>query len=137
MKFDRDPQQLGFFLAHVFTYMQEYGHEIPTEGATARWMVTLHNANSLEFRNFNQFMTAPRFEDPLADYKARDRIKTVWQGCQLVTDYTKEFPDLACLLDWPEDILMSYFKDELNNDFYNACIARGGLRSPPQLLYAS
>lgn len=31
-KFDGDPQQLGFFLAHVLIYMQEYGHKIPTEG---------------------------------------------------------------------------------------------------------
>lgn len=58
MKFDGDPQQLGFFLAHVLTYMQEYGHKIPTEGARVRmvtlalegaadrWMVTLHNANT-------------------------------------------------------------------------------------------
>lgn len=66
MKFDGDPQQLGFFLAHVLIYKQEYRQEIPTkganmrsvilalEGATACWMVTLHNKNALELRNFNQ-----------------------------------------------------------------------------------
>lgn len=61
--------------------MQEYGHKIPMEGARvrivtlaleggiARWMVTLHNVNALELRNFNRFMTALiwQFEDPLTD----------------------------------------------------------------------
>lgn len=63
-KFNRDLQQLGFFLAHVLIYMEEYGCEIPTEGAkvrvvtlalegaAARWMVTLHNANTPELQNF-------------------------------------------------------------------------------------
>lgn len=46
-----------------------------------------------------------RFEDPLADCKARDRIKTMRQGHQAVAEYTKEFCDLVCRLnDWPEDI---------------------------------
>lgn len=65
VKFDGDPQQLAFFLTQVLTYMQEYGNEIPTEGAkvrvitlvlegaAARWMVTLHNTNAAELRNFN------------------------------------------------------------------------------------
>lgn len=81
MKFDGDPQQIGLFLAHILTYMQEYSHEIPSEGArvrvvtlalegtSARWMVTLHKANTLELWNFNQFMTALRwrFKDSLAN----------------------------------------------------------------------
>lgn len=32
VKFDGDQQQLGLFLAHVLTYMQEYELEIPIEG---------------------------------------------------------------------------------------------------------
>lgn len=73
------------------TYMQEYGHEVLTEGAkmkvvmlalkgtAGRWMVTLHNSDSPELRNFTWFMTALQwqFEDPLANCKARDHIKTV------------------------------------------------------------
>lgn len=70
VKFNGDRQQLGFFLVHVLTYMQEYRQEIPTkgakmrsatlalEGATARWMETLHNANAMDMRNFDFFMTA-------------------------------------------------------------------------------
>lgn len=72
-------------------------------------MVTLHNANAPELRMFNHFMTALRrhFKDPLVDQKARVYIKTVRQGCHLVAEFTKEFWDLVCHLNWPEDILMS------------------------------
>lgn len=54
MKFNGEPQQL----AHILTYVQEYGQEIPTEGAKVRsvtlglegaiahWMMTLHNVNA-------------------------------------------------------------------------------------------
>lgn len=94
MKYDGDPQQLGFFLAQVMSHMHEYGREIPSESgwvrfvtialehATACWMVTLHNADAPELQNFNHFMAAlrQRFEDPLADQKARDSIKMVRQG---------------------------------------------------------
>lgn len=103
------------------------------EGATARWMVTLHNMNAPELRNFDQFMTAlcRQFKDPLADSKARDCIKTMCQGLRVVAEYTEEFCDLACRLnDWLEDILISCFKDGVNNDLYNACVPC----TPPQLI---
>lgn len=72
------------------------------EGAAANWIVTLHNADAPELWNFNCFMTAlwHRFEDPHPDQKARDRIKTIKQGRQLVAEYTKEFSDLVCHMDW-------------------------------------
>lgn len=61
-------------------------------------MVTFQNSNSLELRNFNQFMTALRwrFENPLADWQARDSIKMVRQGWCPVAKYIEEFWDLAC-----------------------------------------
>lgn len=82
VKFNGDPQQ-------VWSYMVEYGPEIPTggakvrcvtmalEGPAAQWMVILHNDNASELRNFNRFMTVLHklFEDPLVDHKARDCIK--------------------------------------------------------------
>lgn len=80
---------MGFFLMHVLMYMQEYGQDFQTqpswvslvtlalEGAAARWMVTLHNADALELQNFDHFMMVLRcrFEDPLADHKACDCIR--------------------------------------------------------------
>lgn len=40
VKFNGDPQQLRFFLAHVLTYMQEYSHKIPIKGPRVR-VITL------------------------------------------------------------------------------------------------
>lgn len=69
-KFDGDLKQLEFFLAHVLTDVQEYGHKVPAkraklrvvtlaiEEALAWWMVTLHNSDAPKLRNFNRFMTA-------------------------------------------------------------------------------
>lgn len=51
----------------------------------------------------------------------------VKQGHQLVAEYTKEFRDLTYCMDWPENILVSWFKDGLNDDFYHVCLARGAL----------
>lgn len=68
--YGRDPKQLGFFLAQVWTYMPGYGPDITTkgtkvwgvtmalEGTAANWMVTLHNDNALELDNFDHFMAA-------------------------------------------------------------------------------
>lgn len=36
MKFGGDSQELGFFLGHVLTYMQEYGPDISTQCAKVR-----------------------------------------------------------------------------------------------------
>lgn len=70
VKFDGKLQQLGFFLTHVLTFMQEYGPDLPTEGAQIKcitlplegaavcWMITLHNENAPNLRNFNCFMGA-------------------------------------------------------------------------------
>lgn len=68
-----------------------------------------------------------RFRDLLADWKDRDHIKMVRHGWRPVAEYTEEFRDLACHLNCPEDILVSCFKDELSDDLYHTCIARGTL----------
>lgn len=47
-----------------------------------------------------------------------------------MAEYTKVFRNLACRLDWQEDIFISCFKDGLNDGLYNACVARGALATP-------
>ncbi|XP_013929468.1 PREDICTED: neuralized-like protein 4 [Thamnophis sirtalis] len=103
VKFDGNLKKMGFFVAHVITYMQEYGCDfqnrarvrvitLAMEGA-ARWMVTLQDADAPELQDFDWFMIALRqwFKDSLADRKARDHIKVVKQGHQPVAEYTEEF----------------------------------------------
>lgn len=91
-------------------------------------MVTLHNANTPELRNFNRFMTVlcHRFEGPLVGRKVRECKKTIWQCHTVMAEYIEDFYNLAYRLNWPEDILISCFKDGLNNDLYNACVAFKG-----------
>lgn len=38
VKFNKDPKQLGFFLAQVWICMQEYGPDIVTEGAKVQYV---------------------------------------------------------------------------------------------------
>uniref|UniRef100_A0A670ZE00 DUF4939 domain-containing protein n=1 Tax=Pseudonaja textilis TaxID=8673 RepID=A0A670ZE00_PSETE len=94
VKFGGNPKDLGFFLAQVWSYMEEYEGEFTSEaakvrcvtraleGIAAEWMVTLYNDNSPQLQNLNVFMTAlrRRFEDLLAERKARIRMKTINQG---------------------------------------------------------
>lgn len=39
VKFDSGPQQLGNFLSQIWTFMQEYGPKIATEGSKARCVI--------------------------------------------------------------------------------------------------
>ncbi|KAK9395050.1 Retrotransposon-derived protein PEG10 [Crotalus adamanteus] len=139
VKFKGEPTRLGFFLTQVLSYMEEYGQDIPSDkaririvqsaldGPAADWVVNLHDSNAPELSNFNRFMSSlrRRFEDPLADRKARERITTMKQGKRPVAEYTQEFRAIASKLNWPEDILLGHFKDGLNYDLYDACLPRG------------
>lgn len=59
-----------------------------------------------------------RFEEPLADWKARDCIKTISYGCRVVAEYTQEFCDLTWRLnDWPS--YSAALKDWLSDETYN------------------
>lgn len=92
--------------------MEKYGRDILSDqgqihivkpvldGTAVDWVVDLHDANTPELQNFNQFMAALRchFEDPLADHKAQEQIKTIWQSRQAVVEYTQEFQALASKL---------------------------------------
>lgn len=56
--------------------------------------------------------------------KARDCIRNMRQGRRLVGEYMEEFHNLVCCVDCLEEILVSWFKDRLNNDLYNAFVTQ-------------
>ncbi|XP_060546169.1 cysteine-rich protein 2 isoform X1 [Pantherophis guttatus] len=139
-KFDGNPKTLGFFLTQVWNHMQDWGEDYETdaakvrsvanalEGVAAEWMVVLHNNNSLLLRNYNQFMRAlrRRFEDHLAERKARLRMKSIQQGRRPVAEYIQEFRELApYMTGWSEMALLESFKDGLNDEIYRDCRSMG------------
>uniref|UniRef100_A0A8C5WSY3 DUF4939 domain-containing protein n=1 Tax=Laticauda laticaudata TaxID=8630 RepID=A0A8C5WSY3_LATLA len=81
VKYGGDPNELGFFLAQVWSHMEEYGDGFSSEaakvrcvtrtleGTAAKWTVTLHNDNASQLINYDLFMRAlcARFEDQLAE----------------------------------------------------------------------
>lgn len=85
--------------------MEEYGRDIPNDqarihimqaaldGVAADQVVDLHDSDAPELLNFNQFMASLWywFEDPLADWKAREQIKMMKQSKRPVVEYTQEF----------------------------------------------
>uniref|UniRef100_A0A8C6XGC2 Retrotransposon gag domain-containing protein n=1 Tax=Naja naja TaxID=35670 RepID=A0A8C6XGC2_NAJNA len=145
VKYGGDPKELGFFLAQVWNHMEEYGEDFSSEaakvrcltraleGTAAKWMVTLHNDNDPLLMNYDLFTTAlwARFEDPLAERKARIRMKTINQGRRSVAEYTQEFRELAYhIRGWSQGVLIEAYKDGLNEDMYQSCVAR---RDPNEL----
>lgn len=60
IKFNGDLKELGFFLVHAWSYMRgeategvkEWCMTMMLEGPVAEWMVTLHNDDTPEQRNF-------------------------------------------------------------------------------------
>lgn len=90
VKFGSDPKQLAFFLTQVWTYMQEYGGDLPIEGANV-WCVIL----ALE-RAAVEWMVALHNKD--APDSAKIRMKTINQGERSMVAYRQEFCSLVCRL---------------------------------------
>lgn len=91
MKFRGEAEQLGYFLTQVWNFKVYHGPSfldnkvkvnyitMALEGEVANWVVSLHNVGTEELYDFDYFMITLRqwFEDPLADQKAKTRIKTI------------------------------------------------------------
>ncbi|XP_015679580.1 FYVE, RhoGEF and PH domain-containing protein 5 [Protobothrops mucrosquamatus] len=78
VKYDGSPQQLGFFLTRILSYMHEYGWDIPGDRGRVR-IITLalevrllggwYNVDAPELQNFNLFMAALRRSAYTEPYK--------------------------------------------------------------------
>uniref|UniRef100_A0ACB8G550 Uncharacterized protein n=1 Tax=Sphaerodactylus townsendi TaxID=933632 RepID=A0ACB8G550_9SAUR len=127
--FVRDPNKLAFFLIQVGSYMEVHGegfqsdHERIFEIGTqlheeaANWLVGLVEEDAPEIYDLEQFLLAlhHRFEDPLAEEKARTTLQQLRQGNHSVSDFAAEFCRLASRLQgWPELVLVQLFKDALH-----------------------
>ncbi|XP_058041925.1 uncharacterized protein LOC131199783 [Ahaetulla prasina] len=145
-KFDGNAKELELFLAIVNDHMIDWGEDYWSQAAQVRavthnltgraaaWLVSLYTNHSPLLQNYEHFITAlrRRFEDPLAEQKAKGRMKTIRQGRRPVADYSQEFSDLVPLMrGWSEVTLVDIYKDGLNGDLYELCRARAS----PTTLY--
>lgn len=61
-------------------------------------------------------------EDPLADLRARTESGPSGKGD--ITAYIQEFQGLPrCLLDWPQVMLIEYFREGLNCKVFYTCLS--------------
>lgn len=142
VKFNRETKQLGFFLTQVWDFMEEYGLDLPSnqarvcyvtralEGEAADWVMTLRDNDAEELHNFSFFMMALRqwFKDPLADWRARTRIRTIKQRRHSIVAYIQEFQGLASwFIDWSQEMLIDYFREGLKRDVFYTCLSQGSL----------
>lgn len=115
--------------------MDEYGPDLPgdeayvtraLEGKATEWVMRLHNDDTEELHHFDPCMMAIRqwLENPLPDLRARIRIRTIRQGRHSITAYIQEFQGMPrCLLDWPQVILIDYFREGLNCKVFYTCLS--------------
>lgn len=90
--------------------------------------MVLHDEDAEELHNFNELMIAMRqqFEDPLADQRVKQRIRTIKQGRQSIIAYIKQFWGLASkLLGWFQEILLEYFQQGLNQEVLYIYLSQG------------
>uniref|UniRef100_A0ACB8G3T1 Uncharacterized protein n=1 Tax=Sphaerodactylus townsendi TaxID=933632 RepID=A0ACB8G3T1_9SAUR len=103
-------------------------------GEAANWLVGLVEEDVPEIHNLEQFLLAVhcRFEDPLAEEKARAALQRLRQGNRSVSDFVAEFRRLASRLrGWPEMVLVQLFKDALHPKVLQWSLVHG---DPPTLM---
>uniref|UniRef100_A0ACB8EC51 Uncharacterized protein n=1 Tax=Sphaerodactylus townsendi TaxID=933632 RepID=A0ACB8EC51_9SAUR len=121
---NRSPYHQG-----VGSYMEVHGSnfyldrervfEIGTwlRGEVDNWLVGLVEEDVPELYNLEQFLLAlrQRFEDPLAEEKARGELKRLQQGNRSVSEFATDFLRLAShMRGRPELVLVQLFKDALH-----------------------
>uniref|UniRef100_A0ACB8F0H3 Uncharacterized protein n=1 Tax=Sphaerodactylus townsendi TaxID=933632 RepID=A0ACB8F0H3_9SAUR len=92
--------------------------EIGTQlrGEAANWLIGLVEEDAPEIHDLEWFLVAlrRRFEEPLAEEKARMALQRLRQGDCVVSDFVAEFCRLASRLrGWPEMVLVQLLKDAL------------------------
>uniref|UniRef100_A0ACB8F8H9 Uncharacterized protein n=1 Tax=Sphaerodactylus townsendi TaxID=933632 RepID=A0ACB8F8H9_9SAUR len=94
VNFDGNPDNLAFFLIQVGSYMEVHGGDLQSErkrvfevgtqlrGEAANWLAGLVEGDAPEIYNLEWFLLALRwrFEDPLAEEKARAALQRLRQG---------------------------------------------------------
>uniref|UniRef100_A0A803TIV3 ribonuclease H n=1 Tax=Anolis carolinensis TaxID=28377 RepID=A0A803TIV3_ANOCA len=131
IEFGGESSELDFFLTMVRGYMEDNAHTFRTESSriqaigavlkrgAASWYVQLHARRDPCLGSVRRFMGAPetRFQDPLEQIRAREKLKTVSQGQRSVSEYAEEFQCLAEKVpEWSAVTKMELFKEGLRRE---------------------
>lgn len=98
------------------------------EGEAAEWVEQLHNKDVPELGNIDTFLQElrTRFKDDPETLQAEVEICMHKKRGRPAKEYVREFRRVAGKLQqWPECLLIYYFKEGLDRELFHACIYRG------------
>lgn len=135
--FDGLASKVGIFLVTTERFLHRWGSQFQThadvvefiaerlDGLAADWYVDLYQCDAPELHSNNLFFRAlrARFGDPHLKENARTDLKQLRQGSMTVREYSAVFRSLAAKLpDWPESLLVDYYRAGLNLEIMRKAI---------------
>ncbi|XP_062813562.1 uncharacterized protein LOC134292463 [Anolis carolinensis] len=143
VKFNGDPKQLSYFITNVRHFMEDFGDQFPSESAkihtvganlkeaAADWLMQMYDTGARELACLEDFLRAlrERFEDPLAEERAKAQLKRIYQGGRTVSEYVLEFKATAGKIrDWSDTTKLEYFRAGLRSEVLEWASHRGNPR---------
>uniref|UniRef100_A0A803TH52 Retrotransposon gag domain-containing protein n=1 Tax=Anolis carolinensis TaxID=28377 RepID=A0A803TH52_ANOCA len=143
VKFNGDPKQLSYFITNVRHFMEDFGDQFPSESAkihtvganlkeaAADWLMQMYDTGVRELACLEDFLRAfrERFEDPLAEERAKAQLKRIYQGGRTVSEYVLEFKATAGKIrDWSDTTKLEYFRAGLRSEVLEWASHRGNPR---------
>ncbi|XP_062833673.1 uncharacterized protein LOC107983063 isoform X2 [Anolis carolinensis] len=143
VKFNGDPKQLSYFITNVRHFMEDFGDQFPSESAkihmvganlkeaAADWLMQMYDTGARELACLEDFLRAlrERFEDPLAEERAKAQLKRIYQGGRTVSEYALEFKATAGKIrDWSDTTKLEYFRAGLRSEVLEWALHRGNPR---------
>nr|XP_016850261.1 PREDICTED: uncharacterized protein LOC107983038 [Anolis carolinensis] len=143
VKFNRDPKQLSYFITNVRHFMEDFGDQFPSESAkiytvganlkeaAADWLMQMYDTSARELASLEDFLRAlrERFEDPLAEERAKAQLKRIYQGGRTVSEYALEFKATpGKIRDWSDTTKLEYFRAGLRSEMLEWALHRGNPR---------
>lgn len=117
---------------HVADYPSDqamvYTVTVNLEGEAVEWVTQLHDEDVPELGNINTFLKELRamFKDDSQALQAKAEIHEIKQRGQPTKEYIQEFRRVAGKLrQWPEKLLLHFFKEGLDCELLHVCIYRG------------
>uniref|UniRef100_A0A8C6XPX8 FACT complex subunit n=1 Tax=Naja naja TaxID=35670 RepID=A0A8C6XPX8_NAJNA len=133
--FDGRYEHFAYFLTQIWSHIEQFGgqyateHDLVTtitdgmnEEDVSDWVAQLHYEQAPELQNVNAFIDLS--PDRVAENE--DKLMEMKQGKRPLSDFVWDFRRVAShLMDWPERIILHYFKNAIDLEVKKACKIRG------------